>query len=460
MRFAAVGFNPWCALAPAVVFCAAARDDEDTSRLPGVRLLMLPTAPPPQPPRAAVVFILATTFLNFAGIGLIAPVTPFLVERYIAPDALALVNGLLFTAYSFFQFLAVPALGALSDRYGRRVILLTCLAGSAVGYFLFGVGGALWVLFLGRIIDGVTGGNVGVIYAYTADITDARERTRWFGLLGACAGVGFVLGPALGALLLRVFEDPRAPVYCAAVVTALNVVFGLFAMPESLAADRRAADIPLARLNPFSQLLGIFQYPYLRLFLVAIFFQVLPFAALQSNLSVLGKEYAGATPDQVSSIFALIGVINVVVQGGLLRPLSRRFRDEQLATAGVILQMASYALLGLVPLIGTYAVVAVGSAVFAAGNGLFNGPSSSLLSQAVSAREQGRVQGGNQSVQALARVLGPLYASAVYGLYAGLPYFAAVIMCAVSLAAIAAALPALRAAAAERTAVAPDATRP
>jgi DHA1 family tetracycline resistance protein-like MFS transporter len=142
-------------------------------------------APTTTASRSAVSFILVTSFLNLAGIGLIGPVLPPTVARYVPAEQVDFFVAVLLGAYSFFQFLFVPLLGALSDRYGRRPVLLFSLLGSALGYVLLGVGGALWVLFAGRIIDGITGGNLAAIYAYGADITTPRDRTRFFGLLGA-----------------------------------------------------------------------------------------------------------------------------------------------------------------------------------------------------------------------------------------------------------------------------------
>ncbi|MCC7209046.1 MAG: MFS transporter, partial [Anaerolineae bacterium] len=159
-------------------------------------------------------FILAAAFLNLVGIGIVGPILPYITAQYVAPDQLAAASGLLFGSFSFFQFFAVPGLGALSDRYGRRPVLLISLAGSALGYLLFGMGGALWVLFLGRSIDGVTGGNLSTIYAYAADVTTAGERTRFFGRIGAASSLGFVVGPALGGLLARI--SLAAPMYFAA----------------------------------------------------------------------------------------------------------------------------------------------------------------------------------------------------------------------------------------------------
>lgn len=411
--------------------------------------------------RFSLIFILVTNFLNFAGIGLLGPVSPFLVSRYLAdPGQLALVNGWLFTSYSLCQFIAVPGLGALSDRFGRRPVLLLCLLGSAFGYLIFGLGGALWMLFLGRIIDGITGGNLGAIYAYVADLTEPQDRTRYYGMLGAVSGFAFVLGPALGGILAKA-GGPTAPVFFAAIVSLINVCWGYFAMPESLKPENRSQNIKITQLNPFTQLIRIFRLPQLRWLLLAVLLWTLPFAALQSNLSVLGKDFLGAQPEDVSGIFAIVGVVGIIVQGGLIRVLLKRFSEIQIALVGSAFLVTGFALIGLVPSVRSVPLLIVGTLVFALGNSLFTPSITGLVSQSIGARDQGRVQGGSQSVQAVARVIGPLLGSAVYVyISAGASYFLGAILCGVAALCILAAVPAIRQAKAQRESAAPYAPPP
>ncbi|MBC8099728.1 MAG: MFS transporter, partial [Armatimonadetes bacterium] len=375
-------------------------------------------------PRSTRLFILMTAFLNLAGIGIIAPVLPFIVGRYTAPADAAFVGSLLFTSYSFFQFIASPTLGALSDRYGRRPILLISLLGSAVGYLIFGIGGALWVLFAGRIIDGITGGNLSTIFAYAADITEPQERTRFFGLIGAFSGLGFVFGPAVGFLMYTLFQTPEAPLFAAAALTLANTVWGYFAMPESLSAEKRAPSINLARLNPLTQLLNVFRIPGVRILLLATFLWAMAFASLQSNLSFLTEQQLGWDAAGTNVIFLVVGIVGIITQGVVVQRILPRFGEARLATAGMMLMGVGFVLIALIPVTKSVALVFISILFTAFGNGLILPTLRSLISATVSPREQGKIQGGNESIQALARVVGPLCPGYTYTVIsASAPYW-------------------------------------
>ncbi|MEP7286033.1 MAG: MFS transporter [Chloroflexota bacterium] len=365
--------------------------------------------------RFTIWFILITAFLNLAGIGIINPVVPFIASSYVAKQDAAFTIALLFTVYSLCQFIAVPTLGALSDRYGRRPVLLISLLGSAAGYFIFGIGGALWMLFLGRIIDGLTGGNLAAIYAYAADITEPKDRTHFFGLLGAMAGMGFVVGPALGGIVYKLTNNISSPLYFAAVVTLLTTLWGFFVMPESLSPEKRDTQITLARLNPLTQLVDVFKIPQLRLLLLGIFLWVLAFAMLQSNLSYLTEDRLRWSADGTSAIFTVIGLVGIITQGLLIRRLLPILGEARMALVGIGSLALGFVLIAIVTFTGSAALLFVAIVFVALGNGLITPSLTGLASQAVSMREQGRVQGGNQSVQALARVIGPLWGGWAYG---------------------------------------------
>src|SRR5271170_4974440 len=185
--------------------------------------------------RGTVIVVAVSVFLNFTGFTLILPVIPFLVGQYVPPERVGLYVGLIVSVFALCAFCAAPVLGALSDRYGRRPILMLSLLGSAVGYFIFGLGGALWVLFASRVIDGLTAGNVSTIYAYVADNFAPSERGRIYGLLGAVGGLGFMLGPVAGGLLGAIY--PAAPLFAAAALTLVSIGWIYLALPESLVRD-------------------------------------------------------------------------------------------------------------------------------------------------------------------------------------------------------------------------------
>jgi DHA1 family tetracycline resistance protein-like MFS transporter len=364
--------------------------------------------------RGTVLFILGTAFLNLAGVGIIAPVLPFITGRYTDPQNTAFVGSLLFTAYSLFQFLATPTLGALSDRFGRRPVMLISLFGSAIGYFLLGIGGSIWMLFAGRIIDGITGGNLATIYAYATDITEPQNRTRFFGMLGAAGALGFVFGPALGFVTYSVTQSEASPLYAAGVLTLLNVIWGYFAMPESLPPERRETSLSLASLNPVRQLVAVFSLPQVRLLLVATFLWAMSFAALQSNMSFFAEAEFQWDATRTNLIFLLVGIVVVITQGLIVPRVLPILGEERMTLLGLGSIVTSFLLIALSPTVGGEYLMLLGNMPAAFGNGLIVPSLTAILSRSVGVREQGRIQGGNQAVQALARSIGPIWAGAAF----------------------------------------------
>lgn len=394
--------------------------------------------------RKAFIFIFVTAFLSTMGIGLISPVAPYIVGRYVPdPNALGMTLGWLASAYAICQFIAAPGLGALSDRYGRRPILLICLLGSAIGYLLMGLGGALWMLFLGRIIDGITGGNISVTFAYIADITPPGQRGKYFGMVGAIAGIGFILGPAIGGLVAKLgFYE--APLYLAAAVTLANVIFGLFFMPESLQPAQRTTSITLARLNPLTALWQVFAIPQIRWLLVAMLLYSLPFAVLQSNLTLFGKDVLHWDADTAGGVFALVGVTDIIVQGLILQRLLTRFGEAKVAMAGLVCEIIGYLLIASVTITLSPIPIFIGVMVFAMGDGLLGPALGGMISRGAGQSSQGLVQGGGQAVQALARITGPLAGGEIYDrMGKAAPYLGGAAIVLLAIAAIGAALPTL-----------------
>ena len=363
--------------------------------------------------RKILVFLLVTIFLNMMGMTIIGPVLPFIVQHHLSnQNNLAAVIGWLSSVYAVCQFIAAPGLGALSDRFGRRPMLLICILGSAIGYILFGIGGALWVLFLSRIIDGLTGGNFSILFAYIADVSEPEDRGRLFGLLGAVSGTGFILGPAIGGLTARL--GYQVPVYLAAGTTIVNLLWGYFFLTESLSKELRAGHMSMADLNPFKQLRVVFALPQLRWLLLAGFFYAFPFAVLTSNLSVLMIDQLGWQATQLGFISLAVGIMDILTQGVLVGKLLPIFGEIKLAITGLILQAISYILLGAVTFFASPILLIAGVALFASSGGLVEPSLGGLLSRATDPRQQGTVQGGSQAIQSLARVVGPFYGGELY----------------------------------------------
>ncbi|MFN8373666.1 MAG: MFS transporter [Anaerolineae bacterium] len=388
-----------------------------------------------------LVFIILTGALTSIGFGIITPVAPFLISRYVSdPNQAGIVLGWLTSIFAICQFLSAPALGALSDKYGRRSILLICILGSAIGFLLLGLGGALWVLFLGRIIDGITGANMSVMFAFIADVTPSGQRGRFFGMMGAIMGIGFMVGPAIGGVFAGFGVE--VPFYAAAALTLLNVIYGFFFMPESLPKEKRSALKPAA-LNPFSALANVLSVPQLRGLLISIFLFTVPFAALSVNISLLAKDNLNWDSAGIGIIFASVGITDIFVQGLLLQVLLNKFGERPVAIGGLVLEIVGYGFMASVVLLASPVLMMLGTIVLAMGDGLLGPSFNGLLSRVAGAESQGLVQGGNQSIQSLARIAGPFLGGLMYAnIGHASPFISGIFIVLLAIAAIAASSPA------------------
>jgi DHA1 family tetracycline resistance protein-like MFS transporter len=365
-------------------------------------------------------------FLDFTGHTIIIPVIPFLIGHYVPAARVAMVVGLIISAYAVCQFAAAPLLGALSDRFGRRPILLISLVGSVVGYVIFGLGGALWVLFAGRIVDGLTGGNISTLFAYVADVTEPAKRGQIYGLLGAAGGFGFVAGPVLGGLLGHF--SLSAPVFVAALLTLANTVWAFWALPESLPRDRRAVAFGWEHLNPFAPFAHIFSVPGLRFIFASAFLFYLAGTILQGTVSVYLKDVLRFGPGGIGSVLLVVGIMDIASQGFLTGRLLPRFGEAAVAKAGLAINAAGFLLIALVAFWPSALLLYASVVVFVLGDGLFQPASSGLIANAAPAGAQGRIQGASQSQQAVARALGPVIGAALYTVGAPLPYVAGAVL--------------------------------
>ncbi|MEK4932989.1 MULTISPECIES: MFS transporter [Bacillus] len=361
----------------------------------------------------ALIFGLISVFLCGIGFSIIMPVVPFLVQPYISsPKEQALVVTLLTSVYAVCVFFAAPALGALSDKYGRRPLLLICLFGSAIGYLVFGIGGALWVLFAGRIIEGITGGSISTIFAYFADIIPPEQRTKYFGWVSAVVGAGTIIGPTLGGLLAKFGHS--VPLYFGAFITLLNVLYGMKYMPESLDKNNRLKEITFVRLNPFVQLANILSMKNLKWLLVSAFLLWMPNGSLQAIFTQFTMDTFSWKPALIGLMFSIMGFQDIISQAFIMPKLLIKLSDKQIAILGMVSEIIGYSFIAASALFSLYPLLIVGMLLFGFGDSIFGPSFNGMLSKSVDSSEQGRIQGGSQSIQALARMIGPIIGGQIY----------------------------------------------
>ncbi|MED3077320.1 MFS transporter [Bacillus wiedmannii] len=361
----------------------------------------------------ALIFGLISVFLCGIGFSIIMPVVPFLVEPYISsPEEQALVVTLLTSVYAVCVFFAAPALGALSDKYGRRPLLLICLFGSAIGYLVFGIGGALWVLFAGRIVEGITGGSISTIFAYFADIIPSEQRTKYFGWVSAVVGAGTIIGPTLGGLLAKFGHS--VPLYFGALITLLNVLYGMKYMPESLDKNNRLKEITFVRLNPFAQLANILSMKNLKWLLVSAFLLWIPNGSLQAIFTQFTMDTFSWKPALIGLMFSIMGFQDIISQAFIMPKLLIKLSDKQIAMLGMVSEIIGDSFIAASALFSLYPLLIVGMLLFGFGDSIFGPSFNGMLSKSVDSSEQGRIQGGSQSIQALARMIGPIIGGQIY----------------------------------------------
>ena len=348
-------------------------------------------------PRSPLAIIFVTVFIDLLGFGIVIPVLPLYTERF---GASPLVIGLLLGVYSAMQCLFAPILGKLSDRVGRRPVLLLSIVGTSFGFLLMGLARTLWLLFAGRIIDGMTGGNISTAMAYIADVTPASDRSRRLGLIGAAFGLGFIFGPAIGGLLSHV--SLAAPFLFAAALALANAAAVYWFLPESLpVARRRQAREHAAITEIFKEAKG----RALATVIATYFFTTVAFSLLTATYPLFTERRFGYGATQNGYIFAAQGVLGAVIQGGLLGWLLRVFSEKGLAILGTAILTAS--LLAL-PFSLTVPALLLTTAGVAIGHGLVAAPLNGLASKDVSPALQGRVLGVMQSTASVSRMIGPV----------------------------------------------------
>ena len=340
--------------------------------------------------------IWTTVALDLIGFGIIVPILGRYAERF---GASGLTVGLLFASFSLAQLLCAPLLGRLSDRIGRKPVIVISLIGTAVGSFITGAAGALWVLFLGRIIDGASGGSLAVAQAAVGDMASEAERPRLIGLLGAAFGVGFVLGPAIGGL--AALGGPHVPFYVAGVLATINAIAAIFRLPETRRAGDRARSHGLKMPNT----------PVLRHLALVGFITVVAFAAFEATFALFGDRRFGLTEASTAAVFLGIGLVLVVIQGGAYGRLVERFGTERLLAGGLTMLVAGLAVTAVAQV---WPVLIVALLLLSVGQGCASPSIISLVTQHAPPDHRGEALGFQQSANALGRVVGPPIAGALF----------------------------------------------
>ncbi|MEH7827467.1 TCR/Tet family MFS transporter [Gemmobacter denitrificans] len=358
----------------------------------------------------ALGFILMTVLIDAIGIGLIFPVMPDLmteVTHQSLADA-ALWGGALTTAFAVMQFLFGPVVGNLSDRFGRRLVLLTSLAIMAVDYVVMALAQTVWLLLIGRIIAGIAAATHSTANAYVADISAPDQRGARFGLIGAAFGLGFVAGPMIGGLLAGI--DSRAPFWAAAALAAGNFLFGLVILPESLPADRRRP-FTLARANPLSSFAAIRTLPGLKSLLLVSFIYAVTFNVWPAIWSYYGKAAFGWDAQWIGLSLAIFGLCMAAAQATLVQPVITRFGERRTALIGMWGEVLTYAFYAFV----TSGFWALTFTPLTAIGGLAGPALQAMMSRRTPETQQGELQGINTSLNALAMILAPLVMTWVFG---------------------------------------------
>jgi len=366
--------------------------------------------------KASLGTLFLTVFLDLLGFGLVVPFLPGVARAHGASDLVAaLVGG----AFSLMQFLFIPLWGRLSDRVGRRPVLLWSIAASAVGMALLGLAGTLVTVFAARVFSGIATANISVAQAYIADITTPENRAKGMGMIGMAFGLGFIFGPVLGGVLgeYEVLGHPGAlAAFVAAGLSVINFGMALVSLPESLPRERRGqsrrrlAPLDLEAIRQAGRLPGV------GLAVTIGASVIFWFAGLEQTFRLFTQDAFGMSVLGTGMVLTLVGVVSATVQGGLIHRLSRRYGEAKLVRAGAVVLAAGFAGIWACPSFGEWsrAMLYLGSSLTAVGTGLLTPSLSSYVSRQAAADAQGTTLGVLQSMNALARVLGPLAAGLLY----------------------------------------------
>ena len=361
------------------------------------------------PRRAALTFIFVTVVLDMLALGMVVPVLPHLIEDFLGGDIprAAQLVGLFGTVWAVMQFFSMPVMGALSDRFGRRPVILLSNLGLGLDYVLMALAPTLSWLFVGRLISGVTAASVSTSMAYVADVTPPERRAQSFGFVGVAFGVGFVLGPAIGGLLGSV--DPRLPFWAAACASLFNAAYGFFILPESLAPEKRRA-FEWRRANPLGSLRFVRAHREVFALAGAAFLSSLTHTVLPAVFVLYAAYRYGWDEKAVGLALAGVGISSALVQGALVGPLVRRFGERRVMIGGLLAGTAGFMLYAFAPT-GLWFVAAIPIVGLW---GLAGPTSQGIMTRAVGASAQGELQGAMGSLTGIAMMIGPTLFATVF----------------------------------------------
>jgi DHA1 family tetracycline resistance protein-like MFS transporter len=347
-----------------------------------------------------IIFI--TLFVNLIGFGIIIPLLPFYAETF---GASPLVIGLLFASFSLSQLVASPLLGDLSDRWGRRPVLIFSLIGTVVSFVMLATATSLAMLFASRIVDGLSGGNISTARAYIADITTEENRAKAFGVLGAAFGLGFIVGPALGAAFSRI--SYTAPIWAAAAITVVATVMAWLWLPETVHRTE-------AGRAPWRALGELWRRTNLRVLFTIDFVYWTAFAVYQTTFALFGARRFGFDAAQIGYLLSAFGFVGVLVQGALVAPIVRLLGERRTLAIGLLFAALGWGGSALTHSVPVFVAMLVPGAI---GIGLCNATLSALISNSAGAHEQGRVQGAAGALESLGRTIGPVWGNGTLQLH-------------------------------------------
>ena len=349
--------------------------------------------------------IFLIVFVDLLGFGIVLPLLPYIAEKY---QATPFTIGILGATYSLFQLIAGPLLGRLSDRYGRKKLLAISQIGSAIGYLILGLANSLPLLFLARIIDGITGGNISIAQAYIADVTTKENRAKGMGIIGAAFGLGFIFGPAIGGFLAK--YSYSYPGYFAMAVSLITVILTILTLPETVSSEERKKE-PKAQvtLSEFWKIASASNIQYL---IIVFFLFNSAFSMMQGTFALWAQKRFNFGPEQNGYIFAFVGVMAVVAQLKLLPILVKRFTERTLLNYSSLFFVVGFALTPFVPN-PWYLMITQAFIVF--GNSMANPAIQALASESVLKEEYGETLGFLQSAGSFGRIVGPVVGGYLFG---------------------------------------------